>query len=95
MKSGAVGKRPEYPGEKEPQMLVLPDNHFAVLVDETCYAAFAKEVREHDSIKSVYFITNSETAYHEMAQDLGIADSYQLYRNYIDNFMIGARRDRI
>lgn len=95
MKSGAVGRRPEYLGEEEPQMLVLPDNHFAVLVDEVCYAAFAKKVLEHDTIKSVYFITNSETAYHEMAQDLGIADSYQLYRNYIDNFMIGARRDRI
>ena len=95
MKSGAVGRRPEYLGEEEPQMLVLPDNHFAVLVDEACYAAFAKKVLEHDTIKSVYFITNSETAYHEMAQDLGIADSYQLYRNYINNFMIGARRDRI
>ena len=95
MKSGAVGRRPEYLGEEEPQMLVLPDNHFAVLVDEACYAAFAKKVLEHDTVKSVYFITNSETAYHEMAQDLGIADSYQLYRNYIDNFMIGARRDRI
>jgi len=95
MKSGAVGRRPEYLGEEEPQMLVLPENHFAVLVDETCYAAFAKRVQECDNIQSVYFITNSETAYHEMAQDLGIADSYQLYRNYIDNFMIGARRDRI
>ena len=95
MKSGAVGRRPDYPGEEEPQMLVLPENHFAVLVDETCYAAFAKRVQECDNIQSVYFITNSETAYHEMAQDLGIADSYQLYRNYIDNFMIGARRDRI
>ncbi len=95
MKSGAVGRRPEYLGEEEPEMLVLPENHFAVLVDETCYAAFAKRVQECDNIQSVYFITNSETAYHEMAQDLGIADSYQLYRNYIDNFMIGARRDRI
>lgn len=95
MKSGAVGRRPDYLGEEEPQMLVLPENHFAVLVDETCYAAFAKRVQECDNIQSVYFITNSETAYHDMAQDLGIADSYQLYRNYIDNFMIGARRDRI
>ena len=95
MKSGAVGRRPEYPGEEEPQMLVLPDNHFAVLIDEACYAAFEKRVREHDSIETVYFVTNSETAYHEMSQDLGIADSCQLYRNYLDNFMIGARRDWI
>ena len=94
MKSGAIGKRPDYSGNKEPQMLVLPKNHFAVLVDESCYAAFAEEIRKHDTVDTVYFITNSESAYHEMSQDLGIADSYQLYRNYLDNFVIGARRDR-
>ena len=95
MKAGALGKRPDYQGDEEPAMLVLPENHFAVLVDEACYAAFAKEVRQYSTIDTVYFITNSENAYHEMAQDLGIADSYQLYRNYLDNFMIGARRDRL
>ena len=94
MKSGAVGKRPDYSGNEEPQMLVLPKNHFAVLVDEACYAAFAEEVRKHDTIDTVYFITNSESAYHEMAQDLGIPESYQLYRNYLDNFVIGARRNK-
>ena len=95
MKSGAIGKRPDYTGEEEPQMLVLPENRFAVLVNESFYSAFASEVRKYDCIDSVYFITNSESAYREMAQDLGIADSYQLYRNYLDNFVIGARRDRI
>lgn len=95
MKAGALGKRPDYQGDEEPAMLVLPENHFAALVDEACYAAFAKEVRQYSTIDTVYFITNSENAYHEMAQDLGIADSYQLYRNYLDNFMIGARRDKL
>lgn len=75
-------------------MLVLPQNHFAVLVDEAAYAAFAKEVRQHDSIDTVYFVTNSESAYHEMSADIGIRNTYQLYRDYIDNFVIGARRDR-
>lgn len=93
MKSGAVGKRPEC-SDEEPVMLVLPQNHFAVLVDETTYAAFAKEVRQHDSINTVYFVTNSESAYHEMSADIGIRTTYQLYRDYIDNFVIGARRDR-
>lgn len=93
MKSGAVGKRPEC-SDEEPVMLVLPQNHFAVLVDEAAYAAFAKEVRQHDSIDTVYFVTNSESAYHEMSADIGIRNTYQLYRDYIDNFVIGARRDR-
>jgi len=95
MKSGAIGKRPDYTGEEEPRMLVLPENHFAVLVDEALYSPFAREVRKYNCIDSVYFVTNSESAYREMAQDLGIAESYQLYRNYLDNFVIGARRDRI
>lgn len=93
MKSGALGKRPEC-SDEEPVMLVLPQNHFAVLVDEAAYAAFAKEVRQHDSIDTVYFVTNSESAYHEMSADIGIRTTYQLYRDYIDNFVIGARRDR-
>jgi adenine-specific DNA-methyltransferase len=93
MKSGAIGKRPEI-GEEEPTMLVLPENHFAVLVEETAYAAFAKEVRKYDTIDTVYFVTNSESAYHEMSADLGVNNTYQMYRDYIDNFMIGARRDR-
>lgn len=93
MKSGAVGKRPETEDE-EPIMLVLPENHFAVLVEESAYAAFAREVRKYDSIDTVYFVTNSESAYHEMSADIGIKNTYQLYRDYIDNFVIGARRDR-
>lgn len=93
MKSGAVGKRPETEDE-EPIMLVLPENHFAVLVEEAAYAAFAREVRKYDTIDTVYFVTNSESAYHEMSADIGIKSTYQLYRDYIDNFVIGARRDR-
>lgn len=93
MKSGAVGKRPEI-ADEEPIMLVLPENHFAVLVEEAAYAAFAGEVHKYDSIDTVYFVTNSESAYHEMSAEIGIKNTYQLYRDYIDNFVIGARRDR-
>lgn len=93
MKSGAVGKRPETEDE-EPIMLVLPENHFAVLVEEAAYAVFARVVRKYDSIDTVYFVTNSDSAYHEMSADIGIKNTYQLYRGYIDNFVIGARRDR-
>ena len=95
MKSGAVGKRPEYTEEDEPLMLILPENHFAVLVEEDAYSTFAKEVRKYDTIDTIYFVTNSESAYHEMSEDIGCRDTYQLYRDYIDNFVIGARRDRI
>ena len=93
MKAGAIGKRPDIETE-EPDMLVLPENHFAVLVRESAYAAFASEVRKQDSIDTVYLVTNSESAFHEMTADIGIDNTYQLYRDYIDNFVIGSRRTR-
>lgn len=93
MKAGSIGKRPDIEAD-EPDMLVLPENHFAVLVRESAYAAFAREVKKQDSIDTVYFVTNSESAFHEMTADIGIDNTYQLYRDYIDNFVIGSRRAR-
>lgn len=93
MKAGAIGKRPDIETD-EPDMLVLPKNHFAVLVRESAYAIFASEVRKYDSIDTVYFVTNSESAFHDMTADIGIDNTYQLYRDYIDNFVIGSRRTR-
>ena len=93
MKAGAIGKRPDIETD-EPDMLVLPKNHFAVLVRESAYATFASEVRKYDSIDTVYFVTNSESAFHDMTADIGIDNTYQLYRDYIDNFVIGSRRTR-
>lgn len=95
MKSGAVGCRPVYESEEEPVMLILPENRFAVLVDESAYAAFAREIQRYDCIDTVYFVTNSEPAYREMSSQIGIGETYQLYRDYIDNFVIGARRARV
>jgi len=93
MKAGAIGKRPNIETD-EPDMLVLPKNHFAVLVRESAYATFVSEVRKYDSIDTVYFVTNSESAFHDMTADIGIDNTYQLYRDYIDNFVIGSRRTR-
>lgn len=95
MKSGAVGCRPVYESEEEPVMLILPENRFAVLVDESAYASFAREIQRYDCIDTVYFVTNSEPAYREMSSQIGIGETYQLYRDYIDNFVIGARRARV
>ena len=94
LKSGAIGKRPELAGDEEPDMLVLPQNHFAILVEEAAYSAFAKKVAQYDTIDTIYFVTNSESAYQEMSADIGCENTYQLYRDYLDNFVIGARRDR-
>lgn len=93
LKSGAVGKRPEVSSDEEPEMLILPQNGFAVLIDETKYAEFAEKLTLEDNIRVVYFVTNSEEAFREMSTGIKVNNTYQLYRDYIDNFVLGSRRD--
>lgn len=93
LKSGAIGRRPEINTDEEPDMLILPQNGFAILVDETKYSEFAARLSEADNINVIYFVTNSEAAFCEMSAGLKAENTYQLYRDYIDNFVLGSRRD--
>jgi len=91
LKSGAIGKRPEV-SEVEPDMLILPQNKFAVLLDESRYAAFIEQLPS-ENINIIYFVTNSDEAFHDMSSGVRAQITHQLYRDYIDNFVIGSRRN--
>jgi len=93
LKSGAIGKRPVVTTNKEPDFLILPENSFAVLVDETKYAEFADRLAAEDDFEVVYFVTNSENAFREMSSGIKTKHTYQLYRDYLDNFVLGSRKD--
>lgn len=93
LKSGAIGRRPETSIGVEPEMLILPKNGFAILVDETKFAEFTDKLSEEEDIRVVYFVTNSEEAFREMTAGVKVNSTYQLYRDYIDNFVLGSRRD--
>jgi len=95
LKSGAIGRRPIIDTNNEPNMLILPENRFAILVDETRYAEFIEKLLEEENINTVYFVTNSEDAFREMSAELKAKNTYQLYHDYIDNFVLGARRDSL
>lgn len=95
LKAGAVGERPELDGGDLPEMLILPQNSFAVLLEEDCYGKFAEVLNESMNIKTVFFVTNSEDAFREMSAGIEIQPTYQLYRDYIDNFVIGSRRNHV
>jgi len=95
LKAGAVGERPELDGGNLPEMLILPQNSFAVLLEEDCYGKFAEALHESMNIKTVFFVTNSEDAFREMSAGIEIQPTYQLYRDYIDNFVIGSRRNDV
>lgn len=89
LKAGAHGPCPSLEEAAEvPAMLVLPENHFAVLTDESQYEAFVAQVNGEDSITTVYIVTDSEPGYREMVSGLHAEDIYQLYRDYLDNFRI-------
>lgn len=92
LKTGAVGKRPVC-DDQEPEMMVLPENEFAILVDETCYARFIKELAGHEEIKTIFFVTDSEDAFREMSAGVSGRKTHHLYREYIENFVLGSRRD--
>ena len=94
MRSGAKGKCPSWDRAGEPNMLVLPENGFAVLVDYDKYARFIAAVNSEPRIADVYFVTNSEADYREMCTGLVRGKrATHLYHSYLENFVIGCRRN--
>lgn len=91
MKAGAIGRCPTVDASA-PDMLVLPENKFAVLVDEKAYLEFTEKLDDHPEIETVFIITDSESGYRDMISGLNVKESYQLYRDYLDNFRINAIR---
>lgn len=91
MKAGAHGACPAL-SETVPEMLILPENRMAVLVDEKAYMAFSEKLDEHPEIETVFLVTDSDSGYRDMISGLNVKESYQLYRDYLDNFRINAVR---
>jgi adenine-specific DNA-methyltransferase len=95
LRSGAIGPRPELPdNESIPAMVVPADNPFAVLVVETYFADFLEALKTKDKITHVYLVTDSEEAFQEMASQINIPHVIQLYRDYIENFVINREGGR-
>jgi adenine-specific DNA-methyltransferase len=95
LKAGAIGKRPSLDGDTVPDMMILPQNRFAILVAETWYPEFISRIEELTDIDTVYFVTNSEAAFRDMSEGVKSGRTYQLYRDYIDNFVLGTRRESL
>ena len=91
MKAGAIGRCPTF-SEDIPDMLILPENKFAVLIDEMSYMTFEKQLIDHPEIKTIYIVTDSEPGYREMIAAFEGKNTYQLYRDYLDNFRINTGR---
>lgn len=92
MKAGAKGKCPEIIGSA-PDMLILPENKFAVLTNENIFASFEIAVQNNPEIQTAFIVTDYEVNYRAMVKSLNIETSYQLYRDYLDNFRINHGRN--
>lgn len=92
MKAGAIGKCPVVDASV-PDMLILPDNKMAILNDENQFGEFAEQLAQHPEIDVVYLVTDYESSFVAMTQALEGKKTYQLYRDYLDNFRINAGRN--
>lgn len=93
MKAGAHGACPQPKGEQTPAMMVLPENRFAVLIDEAAFPYFEEAVNALPEIETIYIVTDYEAGYCAMVKNLSAPNTHQLYRDYLDNFRINTGRN--
>lgn len=91
LKAGAHGPCPQLEDDMA-RMMVLPENRFAILMDEKSFQEFDAEVQKHPEIQTIYIVTDSEAGYREMISGYAGKDTFQLYRDYLDNFRINTGR---
>lgn len=92
MKAGAVGACPEIGDDELPDMLILPKNQFAVLLEEMTFPLFQKRMKDVENIRTIFFVTDSEPNFRKMSKAFPKATTYQLYRDYLSNFRINTGR---
>lgn len=88
MKAGAIGECPTLKGKEIPEYLILPENKMAILTEEWAYAKFMDEMNDRQNIKTVFLVVDSEIGFREMAAPLKWTKTYQLYKDYLENFTI-------
>lgn len=89
MKAGAHGVCPIH---IEGEYTVFPENRMAILIDEYGFDELKEEIEQHPEIETVYIIDDSEDNYRALAAQLNVKNTYQLYRDYLDNFKINIER---
>lgn len=88
MKAGAFGPCPDIDTLELPVQIVLPENNFAVLLDEKGFSGFEKEIQSQPEIQTIFLVTDFEKSFQAMSKRLNRKVSVQLYRDYLDNFRI-------
>ena len=66
------------------------DSDHAEMIPE--YLFKKNQIAEHPEIETIYIVTDSEPGYREMIAAFEGKNTYQLYRDYLDNFRINTGR---
>lgn len=92
MMAGAKGSRPEAP-DPHAHWLIPEGCPFVVLMREGRFREFLVKIKDRTDLTHVFLVTNSDSAYHDMRDDLPEhVEAVQLYKNYLDNFKINTQR---
>ena len=89
MKAGAHGVCPTH---VDGEFMVFSENKMAVLNDEFAIDELKEALRDKPEVETVYIIEDSEENYRTLAASLNVKQTYQLYRDYLDNFKINIER---
>jgi len=67
--------------------VILPDCGYAVLFREDAFRDFEDALARHDGITHIFFVTDSEEAYAEMAERVGAdRQTVMLYRDFLQHY---------
>jgi adenine-specific DNA-methyltransferase len=92
MKAGSHGPCPSLT-DTPADMLILAENRMAVLMNENDFSSFSEKVNAMPEIKTVFIITDYDINYRNMVSALKGKTTFQLYRDYLDNFRINYGRN--
>ncbi len=79
-----------FSAKKSINFLILPENKFAVLIDEKYFGEFEEKVLTLPEIETIFIVTDSKDGYIAMIQNLRDRKTYQLYQDYLENFTINS-----
>ena len=89
MKAGAHGVCPTH---VEDEYTVFAENKMAILNDEFAIYELKAALQDKPEVETVYIIDDSEENYRTLAASLHVRQTYQLYRDYLDNFKINIEK---
>ena len=85
--AGAIGERESRRGATA--WYIAKHSPFAVLIQETKFRDFQKELRERQDVRIIFLVTDSDDNFGSMRRELGRRyHCVQLYKSYLENFRI-------